>query len=108
MFPGHSGEPFNFIRMKLKVLPMSRHTCYPCLRSIHFAKKSKQKKATALPLPFVFPFVQIKKWEANETRFAQTAFTSSSIFCSAQTAASERAGASIEAGCSYRLIYFGR
>ncbi|MFC7298870.1 hypothetical protein [Herminiimonas aquatilis] len=34
--------------------------------------------------------MQIKKWEANETRFAQTAFTSLSIFCSAQMAASQR------------------
>ena len=52
-----------------------------------FAKKSKQKKATAQPLPFGFPFVQSKKWEANETRYAQTTFTSFSIFCFAQTAA---------------------
>ncbi|RBA24920.1 hypothetical protein [Herminiimonas fonticola] len=55
-----------------------------------FAKKGNPKKATAQPLPFGFPFVQIKKWEANETRFAQTTFTSFSIFCSAQTAASQR------------------
>ena len=41
-----------------------------------FAKKSKQKKATAKPLPFGFPFVHDKKWEANETRYAQTTFTS--------------------------------
>jgi hypothetical protein len=33
-----------------------------------FAKKSKQKKATAQPLPFGFPFVQYKKWETGETR----------------------------------------
>ncbi len=41
-----------------------------------FAKKSKQKKATAKQLPSGFPFVQDKKWEANETRYAQTAFIS--------------------------------
>jgi len=41
-----------------------------------FAKKGNPKKATAQPLPFGFPFVQIKKWEANEIRCAQTAFTS--------------------------------
>ncbi|WP_112992606.1 hypothetical protein [Herminiimonas fonticola] len=34
--------------------------------------------------------MQIKKWEANETRYAQTTFTSLSIFCFAQTAASQR------------------
>ncbi|CAL61064.2 hypothetical protein; putative exported protein [Herminiimonas arsenicoxydans] len=55
-----------------------------------FAKKSKQKKATAQPLPFGFPFVQIKKWEVNETRYARTTFTSFSIFCFAQKAASQR------------------
>ena len=33
-----------------------------------FAKESKQRKATAEPLPFGFPFMQDKKWEANETR----------------------------------------
>jgi hypothetical protein len=33
-----------------------------------FAKKSKQKKATTLPLPFGFPIVQDKKWESFETR----------------------------------------
>jgi hypothetical protein len=55
-----------------------------------FAKKGNPKKATAQPLPFGFPSVQIKKWEANETRYAQTAFTSFSIFCFAQTAASQR------------------
>ena len=55
-----------------------------------FAKERRQRKATAQPLPFGFPIVQIKKWEANETRYAQTAFTSFSIFCPEQSAASQR------------------
>ncbi|MBC3872825.1 hypothetical protein [Undibacterium flavidum] len=54
-----------------------------------FAKKSKQKKATTLPLPFGFPIVQDKKWESVETRFAQTTPLSLSIFCPAQLAVSE-------------------
>src|SRR5947209_5778850 len=52
-----------------------------------FAKESKQRKATAQPLPFGFPFVPCKKWETGETRFAQTTPISLSIFCAAQTAA---------------------
>jgi hypothetical protein len=54
-----------------------------------FAKKSKQKKATTLPLPFGFPIVQDKKWESFETRYAQTTKLSLSIFCPAQLAVSE-------------------
>jgi hypothetical protein len=53
-----------------------------------FAKKSKQKKATQAPSPFGFPFVHDKKWESFETRFAQTAKLSLSIFCCAQMALS--------------------
>ncbi len=41
-----------------------------------FAKKSKQKKATVTRQPFGFPLLWRKKWEANETRCAQTTFTS--------------------------------
>jgi len=59
-------------------------THFSCL-----AKKSKQKKATTLPLPFGFPIVQDKKWESFETRFAQTTKLSLSIFCLAQLAVSE-------------------
>jgi hypothetical protein len=33
-------------------------------------KKSKQKKATAFAAPAGFPFVQVKKWENVETRYA--------------------------------------
>ncbi|MFZ6820181.1 hypothetical protein [Undibacterium sp. Ji22W] len=33
-----------------------------------FAKESKQRKATTLPLAFGFPIVQDKKWESLETR----------------------------------------
>ncbi|WP_222612478.1 hypothetical protein [Undibacterium flavidum] len=54
-----------------------------------FAKESKQRKATTLPLPFGFPIVQDKKWESVETRFAQTTPLSLSIFCLAQLAVSE-------------------
>jgi len=54
-----------------------------------FAKESKQRKATTLPLAFGFPIVQDKKWESVETRFAQTATLSLSIFCPAQLAVSE-------------------
>jgi hypothetical protein len=54
-----------------------------------FAKKSKQKKATALSLPFGFPIMQGKKWESVETRFAQTTTLSLSIFCPAQLASPE-------------------
>jgi hypothetical protein len=35
-------------------------------------KKCKPKKATSQPLPFGFPLVQVKKWEAPTTRYAQT------------------------------------
>jgi hypothetical protein len=31
-------------------------------------QRKKAKKGDRKPLPFGFPFVQIKKWEANETR----------------------------------------
>ena len=51
-----------------------------------FAKESKQRKATQLSLPFGFPFVQDKKWESFETRFAQTTKLSFSIFCPTQMA----------------------
>ncbi len=54
-----------------------------------FAKESKQRKATTLPLPFGFPIVQDKKWESVGTRFAQTTTLSLSIFCPAQLAVSE-------------------
>jgi hypothetical protein len=54
-----------------------------------FAKESKQRKATTLPLAFGFPLVQDKKWESFETRFAQTTKLSLSIFCLAQLAVSE-------------------
>ena len=37
-----------------------------------FAKESKQRKATTLPLAFGFPIEQGKKWESLETRYAQT------------------------------------
>ena len=33
-----------------------------------FAKESKQRKATTLPLAFGFPIVRVKKWESLETR----------------------------------------
>jgi len=33
-----------------------------------FAKESKQRKATTLPLAFGYPIVQDKKWESLETR----------------------------------------
>ncbi|WP_395005750.1 hypothetical protein, partial [Undibacterium sp.] len=54
-----------------------------------FAKESKQRKATTLPLAFGFPIVRDKKWESLETRFAQTTRLSLSIFCPAQLAVSE-------------------
>jgi len=53
-----------------------------------FAKKGNPKKATQAPLPFGFPIVHNKKWESVETRFAQTATLSFSIFCKAQLAVS--------------------
>jgi hypothetical protein len=40
-------------------------------------------------LAFGSPIVQDKKWESVETRFAQTATLSLSIFCPAQLAVSE-------------------
>ena len=55
-----------------------------------FAKESKQRKATTLPLAFGFPIVRVKKWESLETRLAaQTARLSLSIFCLPQLAVSE-------------------
>ncbi len=54
-----------------------------------FAKESKQRKATTLPLPFGSPIVRDKKWESVETRSAQTTTLSLSIFCPAQLAVSE-------------------
>ena len=54
-----------------------------------FAKESKQRKATTLPLAFGFPIARVKKWESFETRFAQTAKFSLSIFCLTQLAVSE-------------------
>ena len=54
-----------------------------------FAKKGNPKKATTLPLAFGFPIVRVKKWESLETRFAQTARLSLSIFCLTQLAVSE-------------------
>ncbi|MCL9842878.1 dihydrodipicolinate synthase family protein [Ralstonia solanacearum] len=41
--PRH-GRPFGRIRCP-KVSTMSSHTCHPCLRSIHLAKESQQRKA---------------------------------------------------------------
>nr|WP_315485744.1 hypothetical protein [uncultured Undibacterium sp.] len=52
-------------------------------------RKDSKRKATTLPLAFGFPIVQDKKWESLETRFAQTARLSLSIFCLAQLAVSE-------------------
>ncbi|MDE2428916.1 MAG: hypothetical protein KGM99_09325, partial [Burkholderiales bacterium] len=54
------------------------------------AKKSKPKKATAKSLPCGFPLLQVAKWESFETRFAQTAKLSYSIFRLASKAAPER------------------
>ncbi|MBC3808095.1 hypothetical protein H8K52_12145 [Undibacterium seohonense] len=103
---------FNFVMIISRPLagcgPAATH--FSC-----FAKKSKQKKATALSLPFGFPIMQGKKWESVETRFPcrahlrlqaetvtqamcmhiktpakpQTTTLSLSIFCPAQLASPE-------------------
>jgi hypothetical protein len=52
-------------------------------------RKDSKRKATTLPLAFGFPIMRDKKWESVETRFAQTATLSLSIFCPAQLAVSE-------------------
>jgi hypothetical protein len=39
-------------------------------------QRKKAKKGDRKPLPFGFPALRRKKWEVNETRFAQTTFTS--------------------------------
>jgi hypothetical protein len=41
-----------------------------------FAKEIVSKRKATADLPFGCPFMHYKKWEMNETRFAQTAFIS--------------------------------
>jgi hypothetical protein len=53
-------------------------------------RKVSQRRRPQAAAPSEFPAMRRKKWEVNETRCAQTAFTSFSIFCSASLAASQR------------------
>ena len=65
-------NPVSFVLRFLEVLNSHRSQAGSGPAATHFlcfAKESKQRKATTLPLAFGFPIVRGKKWESFETRF---------------------------------------